>query len=159
MLTDASSRSKTALPGGCAKMLLRRTVRSLVVSLLVSAATVPVVPAAPAAGADNPIVVENQQPGSSGWLTGSLISDDAVGQVKGFGSANSVKPGESITFYVTVNPAQSYTIDVYRVGWYGGLGGRPLPPAGPLDRAPPAARDSDPGTGPIAGNLSPGYHP
>src|SRR2546428_8749424 len=132
MLTDASSRSKTALPGGWLKMLLRRTVRSLVVSLLVSAATVPVVPAAPAAGADNPIVVENQQPGSSGWLTGSLISDDAVGQVKGFGSANSVKPGESITFYETANPPQSYTIDVYRVGWYAGLRGRCRPPPRPF---------------------------
>src|SRR5436190_116905 len=30
----------------------------------------------------------------------------------------------SIDFKVSVNPAQTYTIDIYRLGWYGGLGGR-----------------------------------
>src|SRR6266566_972887 len=157
MLTDASSRPKTALSGGCAKMLLRRIVRSLAVSLFVSAATIPGLPPVPAAGADNPIVVENAQPGSSAWLTGSLISDDAVGQIKGFGSANSVRQGDSITFYITVNPAQTYTIDVFRVGWYGGLGGRLQRHAGPLDGAPQSACDSDPNTGLIACNWAPSY--
>jgi len=35
----------------------------------------------------------------------------------------SVNKGENITLYVSVNPAQSYTIDIYRDGLVQGLGG------------------------------------
>ena len=80
---------------------------------------------APAAAADNPVVVENQQAGSTGWqINPRMIADDATGQIKGYASLTSVSPGQSITFYVTVNPAQTYSIDVYRIGWYSGMGGR-----------------------------------
>jgi hypothetical protein len=81
-------------------------------------------PARLAAAATNPIVTENQLPGSTGWLWGALISDDLNGQIKGFASATSVMQGDSITLYVTTNPPQPYTIDIYRLGWYGGAGGR-----------------------------------
>jgi hypothetical protein len=83
-------------------------------------------PAAQAAAATNPIVTENQQPGSTGWLWGALISDDLNGQIKGFASATSVMQGSSITLYVTTSPPQPYTVDIYRLGWYGGMGGRLL---------------------------------
>ncbi|TMD57181.1 MAG: hypothetical protein E6I87_14875, partial [Chloroflexi bacterium] len=81
-------------------------------------------PAGTAIAAGNAITTENQQPGSSGWQLGSLVANDASGQVKGYASATSVLPGESLTLYVTVNPAQTYSVDIYRIGWYGGLGGR-----------------------------------
>ena len=73
--------------------------------------------------ASNAIVIENQQPGTTQWRAnfGSTASD-AGGQIKGYASATSVNKGENITFYVSVNPAQTYTIDVYRMGWYQGLG-------------------------------------
>src|SRR5438552_2358219 len=89
-------------------------------------------PPATAAAQSNPIVIENQQPGTSQWFI-SLIGTDAVGQIKGYASATSVNKGENITFYVSVNPAQSYTIDVYRMGWYQGLGGRLMQHVGPLN--------------------------
>jgi hypothetical protein len=88
--------------------------------------------------AANPIVLENQQPGTGNWQLGRPgfhTSFDDTGQIKGYASASSVNKGESITFYVSVNPAQSYTIDVYRVGWYGGAGGRLLQHVGPLSGA------------------------
>src|SRR6266850_1856425 len=74
----------------------------------------------------SPIVLENQQPGSGNWqiLSSHQPTDDAVKQIKGYASATSVNKGDSITFYVTVTPAQSYTMDVYRMGWYQGLLGR-----------------------------------
>lgn len=81
----------------------------------------------PALAAGNPIVTENQQPGSSQWqlgLSGFQTADDVGGQIKGYASATSVNKGQSITFYVSVNPSQTYAVDVYRMGWYGGLGGR-----------------------------------
>src|SRR5438094_6579003 len=67
----------------------------------------------------SPVVLENQQPGSGNWqmwLRGIPPADDVNQQIKGYASATSVNLGESITFYVTVNPAQQYTMDVYRMG-------------------------------------------
>src|SRR5262245_63805763 len=90
---------------------------------------------APRTSGDNPVVVENQQPGSDQWRLrrpGFRVSDDATGQIKGYASATSVNRGQPITFYVSVNPAQTFTIDLYRVGWYGGLGARLLQHIGPL---------------------------
>src|SRR3954470_17997058 len=78
--------------------------------------------ARPAAAQSNPIVVENQQPGTSSWqIPWGSEGSDAIGQIKGYASAASVNKGEPITFHVTVNPAQTFTIDVYRLGWYQGL--------------------------------------
>ena len=65
------------------------------------------------ASAQNPIVIENQQPGSSQWqIPWGGVGSDAIGQVKGYASAVSVNKGQNITFYVSVNPAQNYSIDV-----------------------------------------------
>ena len=103
--------------------------RRVVVTALLFAWTASAPSSSPLA-ADNPIVLENQQPGSNGWYWFPLKwGDDATGQIKGYASAVSVNQNESITFYVSVNPAQTYTIDFYRMGWYAGLGGR-LRPSG-----------------------------
>ncbi len=85
-------------------------------------------PAVPALSQSaNPIVSENQQPGTSQWQipnAGFDISDDTTNQIKGYASAPSVNKGGSLNFYVTVNPVQTFTIAFYRMGWYGGQGGR-----------------------------------
>jgi IPT/TIG domain len=104
----------------------------------------------------NPIVLENQQPGSSGWFY-SKLANDATGQIKGYASASSVNQNENITFYVTVNPTQTYTIDFYRLGWYGGLGGRLRSHVGPLAGVQQPSCPTDPNTGMIACNWTPGY--
>ena len=85
--------------------------------------------------ADNPIVVENRLPGTDAWLipdVGYLLADDTANQIKGYVSSSSVNKGSPLTFYVTTNPAQNFAIDVYRMGWYGGLGGRLMQHVGPL---------------------------
>ncbi len=87
------------------------------------------------AQATNPIIIENQQAGSDAWRpwqTGAS-ADDTSKQIKGYASATSVNKGGSINFHVTVRPAQSYTIDVFRMGWYQGKGGRLLQHIGPLN--------------------------
>jgi len=123
--------------------MLKRIALMLVLGLLVSSA---LLPAGQTLAADNPIVVENQQAGSTGWLA-SRLADDASGQIKGYASATSVRQSESLTFHVTVNPAQTYTIDIYRIGWYAGQGGRLRQHVGPLDgvRQPPCGSDSTTG--------------
>src|SRR5947199_305840 len=54
------------------------------------------------AATTNPIVLENQQPGSDQWrlnLAGFQEADDATGQIKGYASATSVNKGQLITFF------------------------------------------------------------
>ena len=114
-------------------------------------------PVTPALAATNPIVTENQQPGTGAWLIGSQQSNDATGQIKGYASATSVNQNQSITLFVTTNPAQTYTIDFYRIGWYGGLGGRLRLHAGPLDGTTQSSCPTDPTTGLIACNWTPSY--
>ena len=114
-------------------------------------------PAGTAIAAGNAITTENQQPGSSGWQLGSLVANDASGQVKGYASATSVLPGESLTLYVTVNPAQTYSVDIYRIGWYGGLGGRLRLHAGPIAGVTQPGCPTDAITGMIACSWASGY--
>jgi len=113
-------------------------------------------PPAPASAQSNPIVIENQQPGTSQWqIPWGRAGTDAGGQVKGYASATSVNKGENITFYVSVKPAQTYTIDVYRIGWYQGLGGRLMQHTGPLSGAQQPTCPTDPTTGMIECHWAP----
>jgi hypothetical protein len=107
--------------------------------------------------AANPIVTENQQPGSTGWQLGGPVADDATGQIKGYASATSVSQTQSITLFVTVNPAQTFTIDFYRIGWYAGQGGRFRLHVGPLNGTTQAKCLPDPNTGLIACGWTPSY--
>ena len=112
---------------------------------------------AAAPSAANPIIAENQQPGSSGWLAHGPFSNDATGQIKGYWSATSVKQNENITLFVSVNPVQTYTVDIYRMGWYQGWGARLRLHLGPLDGATQAACVPDPTSGLIACGWTPSY--
>jgi hypothetical protein len=78
-------------------------------------------PSAVAAG--NIITRENAQPGTLSW---EIPSDKvATIQIQAYASANSVLPGQKLTLYVsTLKSGVIYAIDIYRLGWYGGYGGR-----------------------------------
>jgi hypothetical protein len=98
----------------------------------------------------NPVIEENRLPGSSGWripTAGNTIGDDAGGQIKGYASATSVNRGEGITFMVSVSPAQTFTVDIYRLGWYGGAGGRLVRSIGPVNGVQQPTCPSDSRTG------------
>src|SRR5437763_12303598 len=104
--------------------------------MLVASSTVVAMAPATAVTSPNPVVVENQQPGSTGWqipAAGYQIGDDSSGQVKGYASATSVNKGDSIAFNISVNPPQAVTLTVYRLGWYGGSGGRLVTTLGPFN--------------------------
>ena len=107
----------------------------------------------------NPIIVENQQTGTTSWQrrTGYSWSDDTTRQIQGYASSPSVNKGQQINLHITTNPAQPYTIDVYRMGWYSGLGGRLMKSVGPLDGVSQPAPALDPATGLIDCNWSVGY--
>src|SRR5436190_4878492 len=107
----------------------------------------------------SPTVLENQQPGSRNWSMFPVgkPADDVGKQIKGYASATSVNKGESITFYVTVNPAQQYTMDLYRMGWYQGLGGRLMQSIGPLQGVAQPACPVDATTGLTECNWTASY--
>src|SRR6266478_4715886 len=75
---------------------------------------------APTVTTGNPIQIENAKPGTSDWHTVNAASNH---QIEGYSSSTSVNRGGTINLYVNTADA-SYTIDVFRMGWYSGLGAR-----------------------------------
>lgn len=71
---------------------------------------------------DNPIPAENSQPGSTGWLAGMpTLSHD----IAGFADSPSVNVGETLQLAVSTRvDGTLYSVKVFRLGWYGGRGGR-----------------------------------
>ncbi|WP_432144374.1 N,N-dimethylformamidase beta subunit family domain-containing protein [Streptomyces sp. bgisy084] len=53
---------------------------------------------------------------------GPRTADDVHRQIKGFAGPGAVAPGEAIDFRVSVDPPQPFSIDIYRIGHYGGTG-------------------------------------
>jgi hypothetical protein len=47
-----------------------------------------------------------------------------AGSIEGYTSAVSVVSGGRLELHVSTAPAQRYRVEIYRLGWYGGLGGR-----------------------------------
>ncbi|GEM_PF-2959671 len=123
----------------------RKRERGRVFQLIVTAIIVSWIAAKAYAG-QNPIVTENGNPGTSEWQLANW-ANDIDQQVKGFASATSVNKGGQISFYVTVNPAQSYDIKVFRMGWYQGEGGRLMYESGPLSGFPQPGPIMDADTG------------
>ncbi|HKO57042.1 MAG TPA: N,N-dimethylformamidase beta subunit family domain-containing protein [Thermoanaerobaculia bacterium] len=74
--------------------------------------------------ASNPIQIENAKPGTEEW---KLYDEHDSGEIEGYASAISVNRGQSINFYVSTIDS-IYTMDVFRMGWYGGKGGRRMLP-------------------------------
>ena len=68
----------------------------------------------------NPVQQENSLPGTDGWLHAG--PDDRA--IEGYASEVSVEPGDTVHFHVSTTPEAGYRIDVYRLGWYGGVGAR-----------------------------------
>jgi hypothetical protein len=79
---------------------------------------------------------ENEKPGTSDWLLTNVRVDPAnkirCPWIEGYCSRTSVRPGETIEIMVSTNPASAFTIDLYRLGYYGGKGGRLVARLGPF---------------------------
>ena len=79
--------------------------------------------ASPSALPSNPIMRENALPGTSSWQIPA--GKGATVQIQAYASATSVLPGQQLTFYVsTRGEGTSYSMSIYRLGWYNGKGGR-----------------------------------
>jgi len=117
---------------------------------------IPATGASPYSGPPNPVTQENSKPGTTAWK----LAQEADGynqQIDGYASATSVNLGQQITFYVSVNPSQSFTMDFYRFGYYQGLGGRFVLEAPNLTGVVQPRCPMDSTTGLLACNWAPSY--
>src|SRR6266851_9431737 len=73
----------------------------------------------------NYIQIENAKTGTSDWNLDNPGYSSRV--IEGYASMTSVNRGEQIQLFVNT-AAPSYTIDIFRMGYYGGLGGRRMMP-------------------------------
>lgn len=72
---------------------------------------------------NNIIEQENALQGTEGWKIPP--GQGATTQIQAYSSETSVAPGQTITFYVSTQvEGTPYSIGIYRLGWYGGYGGR-----------------------------------
>src|SRR5262245_11547876 len=92
-----------------------------------------VVVACVALGQENPIVRENRKEGSTNWLLFNYDKVIAPGRddlwkrekgVEAYCSHASIKAGETLKIFASTEPVASFKIDFYRMGYYGGKGGR-----------------------------------
>jgi len=94
---------------------------------------------------DNPIVLENKRQGTTEWQLTSPVSADTFNSntymagdidrrtnrcpaLEGYAWPPSVNVGEPISFFVSTT-AVSYSLTIYRMGYYNGAGGRAMPGA------------------------------
>src|SRR5918912_3318205 len=73
-----------------------------------------------AAGASNPIQLENLKAGTTEW---QLTNPAQAREIEGYASLTSVNRGGQISLFVNTASA-SFTIEIFRIGWYGSLGAR-----------------------------------
>lgn len=107
-------------------------------ALALSSALLAVVPAttaeaAPCDPGGNPIVCENSKPGTSPQVWD--IEDAGDPSIQGFATEMSVDTGNRVSFKIDTN-ARAYTVDIYRTGWYQGLGARKIASVSPSATLP-----------------------
>jgi hypothetical protein len=92
---------------------------------------------APAAEATPDLIrIENEKPGTTDWLLTSTRVDPKTKYrcpwIEGYCSHTSLRAGDTLAIVVSTNPASPFVIDLYRLGYYGGKGGRHLQRLGPF---------------------------
>ena len=119
----------------------------------------------------NPIQLENREAGTRDWLITKVApvaarsEDDRYQRqraIEGYVSSTSVRAGDVLTAFVSTDPPDRYRVDVYRMGYYGGAGGRLLAELGPFQGRPqaePVEREqqrTECGAGAARGRIFPG---
>jgi hypothetical protein len=96
------------------------------------------------AGPQPTIVAENRAPGTTAWRLPGPRADTggrAHGNLNGYVARQSISPGQTERIYVSAPGARFVHIHIFRIGWYGGTGGRQVLASARLAlvRQPPCA--------------------
>ncbi|MFO0722169.1 MAG: DUF6605 domain-containing protein [Myxococcota bacterium] len=128
MMDDASVFDRPYNPG------VRRALWTLVLAAL-SACSAPSIPCVPPesapiphlpAASSNAVRAENAALGAVDW---QITKPAEHGEVEGFVAEPSIAAGEPVHFFVRTASSSTFTVEIWRLGWYGGAGGRRV--AGP----------------------------
>jgi hypothetical protein len=88
------------------------------------------------AGEKNSVRRENQNTGAQEWLlTNPRIDPGSKYRcpwIEGYCSRTSVQAGERLSLFVSTNPESDFSVEIYRMGYYGGAGGRLVRKLGPF---------------------------
>lgn len=136
-VTNASGQASTTVTVGQAPTALGGlTVRATAIGIGTTNFSATAIPTNP-----NPIYLENLNPGTTNWK----LDNPGNGEIAGYASATSVNKGGSLDIKVSLAQQGQYTIDVYRLGYYGGKGGRLIASSGSLTGTtqPACSLDSD----------------
>jgi hypothetical protein len=100
---------------------------------------------AAAAAPDGAIARENARPGTTDWLLTRVAPSAANTRderyerqraIEGYVSHTSIRAGDTLTAFVSVDPADRYRVEIFRMGYYGGTGARLVQTLGALDGKP-----------------------
>jgi hypothetical protein len=76
---------------------------------------------------------ENAKQGTTDWIITKVIREDSEyyeggwrrrKAIEGYVSHTSIRAGETLNVYVSTEPTDNFRLDIYRMGYYGGKGGR-----------------------------------
>jgi hypothetical protein len=90
----------------------------------------------------SPVALENAKPGDTGWR----VHHCAAGALEAYASATSVNHGEALDVHVRSDGPTQLTWEAWRMGWYGGAGGRSVARGGPVPAGPQPTPSPAPGT-------------
>ena len=101
---------------------------------------------------ENPIIAENANEGTTDWLIKVPEKHCEYPdhqwcrrpQVEGYCSKTSYLAGDTLKIFVSTEPASKFTLDLFRMGYYNGKGGRLMKSVGTLEGKPQPV--------PVAGN-------
>src|SRR5262249_8336918 len=92
---------------------------------------------------------ENEKSRTTGWVLGNTKGGPATQircpWVEGYCLRDNVKTGGTVEIKVSTNPPSKFTLDLYRMGYYGGKGGRFIERFGPLS----GSSQADPSVGDV----------
>jgi hypothetical protein len=81
----------------------------------------------PTGGSPATVAQENRAAGTTAWrLPGpsELVGGSAHGAISGYVAEQAIAPGETQSVFVKAPGARTVSLRVFRMGWYGGAGGR-----------------------------------
>jgi hypothetical protein len=100
---------------------------------LAGAAALPLV----AAPSKSPVGAENAKPGTLDWQLTYTRTDPKqkfrCPMIEGYVSRQSVRAGDTLDFFVSTDPPSPFRIELFRLGYYGGKGGRHIASLGPFE--------------------------
>jgi hypothetical protein len=86
------------------------------------------------------VLAENRKAGDPAWQLTYIKVDAGNGNrskaIEAYSRQQSVEAGQSLDICVSTDPPRRFTIDIFRMGYYGGHGGRLYKTIGPLKGAP-----------------------